>query len=77
MGNVTSINPINYGNNKAGKHISLEISKCPFCGGDGNLEQDMDETWSVSCINKNCYVLPITQPFRVGVYAVRAWNQRF
>lgn len=48
----------------------------PFCGAVPNLEQDCDETWYVECVNKRCFVSPLTKPFVGRRQAVSAWNNR-
>lgn len=55
---------------------SYTLKPCPFCGGTPNLEQDCDLSWSVHCVNKRCFILPITLPVKNRHYAVFAWNHR-
>ncbi|EGQ7810304.1 hypothetical protein I6Y99_004345 [Vibrio parahaemolyticus] len=52
------------------------IEPCPFCRQPGYLEVDCDETYYVACLNKACWVGPITKPFETKFEAVRAWNCR-
>lgn len=54
----------------------MNIKPCPFCDGPGHLEQDMDGTWFVECVNQGCFVLPLTKPFSCKFEAIRAWNHR-
>lgn len=54
----------------------VALKSCPFCAAIPSLEQDCDETWYVACINKRCFVVPITKPFGARRQAVLAWNNR-
>ncbi|MFG0448359.1 Lar family restriction alleviation protein [Vibrio sp. YQ_11] len=54
----------------------LPLKPCPFCGASPTLDQDCDETWYVACINKRCFVSPITKPFGARRQAAIAWNNR-
>ncbi|WP_411041356.1 Lar family restriction alleviation protein [Vibrio parahaemolyticus] len=52
------------------------LKPCPFCNSSPNLDQDSDSSWYVACINKRCFVLPITLPFKSKRHAAIAWNTR-
>ncbi|TDE19263.1 hypothetical protein E1100_25730 [Vibrio owensii] len=52
------------------------LNPCPFCGSSPTLEQDSDSSWYVACVNKRCFVLPITLPIVSKRQAVIAWNIR-
>lgn len=54
----------------------FKLKLCPFCGSKPNLEQDCDSTWYVECVNKRCFVLPLTRPYETRRQAVIAWNNR-
>ncbi|HHY0551857.1 TPA: Lar family restriction alleviation protein [Vibrio parahaemolyticus] len=54
----------------------IPIKTCPFCQQAGFLEVDTDETYYVTCLNKACWVSPITKPFATKREAIIAWNHR-
>ncbi|MGL4898796.1 MAG: Lar family restriction alleviation protein [Shewanella sp.] len=52
------------------------LKSCPFCNSTPTLEQDSDFSWYVACVNKRCFILPLTLPLRSRISAVNAWNNR-
>lgn len=72
--NVIPIKP-DYGTLKP-DNGGYTLKSCPFCSSSPTLEQDSDSNWYVACVNKRCFVLPITLPFIGRRQAVIAWNSR-
>ena len=74
LDNVIFIKPI-YGSFKP-DNGGYELKTCPFCMSTPTLEQDSDSSWYVACVNKRCFVLPLTLPFKNRRQAVIVWNNR-
>ncbi|PSV00345.1 hypothetical protein C9J27_04255 [Photobacterium kishitanii] len=72
--NVFFIKP-EYGNCKPDDG-GYTLKPCPFCKSNPNLEQDSDLSWYVACVNKRCFVLPLTIPVVSRRQASVAWNNR-
>lgn len=72
--NVTFMKP-EYGSYKP-DNGGYTLKTCPFCNSTPTLEQDADLSWYVACVNKRCFVLPLTLPIKSKRQAVIAWNSR-
>ena len=66
------------------QQMNKELKACPFCGGQGRLEQEYEEGWHVECISCEAR----TREFFSGemtaealeascVEAIAAWNRRY
>jgi hypothetical protein len=50
---------------------------CPFCGAPAvPIPPPGAEGWFVTCVNRNCLVLPSTESFKKRKDAICAWNTR-
>ena len=54
--------------------MSEELKPCPFCGGDVEIAEGMNEAW-VSCSNKQCG-MGASGMFSTRKKAIAAWNTR-
>jgi len=52
------------------------IMPCPFCGGEGRLNEFEMYYNQVHCINPKCNVNPETRFYETEGDAIRAWNTR-
>lgn len=50
------------------------LQPCPWCKSAATLAQDCDGSWSVSCSQPRCPVLPISAGYRFAHMATMAWN---
>lgn len=56
-----------------------ELEKCPFCGKTPSMVVDPHrnrEVFFVKCMNKKCYVQPLTNEYKDIVLAAERWNRR-
>ena len=56
-----------------------ELKKCPFCGKSPSMVVDPHrnrEVFFVRCMNKKCFVQPLTNEYEDIVLAAEHWNRR-
>lgn len=59
----------------------IQIEKCPFCGGEAEIDFFREESichYSIGCKNGNdCWIWPSTDIYFILEEAAEAWNKRY
>ncbi len=56
--------------------MSEKLKLCPFCGGEAELRKYPDDSWDVTCKNKNCNRVVMTAITQTKERAIELWNKR-